>query len=398
MKQWRSVLPLGAALFAWGSLHAQTSIDLRRQGRNVDFSSATSTKPSKTGTVLPAACAVGETFFKTDAPAGGNLHLCGSTNVWTQVSGSASSSSIDFYGGGAKVLTTDGGLPENAVTSIDATGKSVDSGCTVSGGVMNCPNGLTSGTGTSQVTMTEGAGPANAPGGKQILYIDETDHRPKFVDAMGVVRAIGATAGALTAGAVATFDAAGRATASGCSIAAGALNCVLPIPSWNEFPAAICQEGAAYLGFNALSGSAPSAICVTGANTVYGVASFTDPGQIAQLRFILPDDWSPGAGNDLELRFRSSSAGGAGSVAWNVQTACAAGGFDPAFGPAQLAGVSAQANGAPNMASIQGFTIPGCSGGSLVFLRVALDGSTTAAGDQELLSLRVRLKRAVAAL
>jgi hypothetical protein len=61
----------------------QTQIDLRTQGRNIDFSAATSTRPSKTGTSLPAACSIGETFLKTDAPAGKNLYVCTAPGVWT---------------------------------------------------------------------------------------------------------------------------------------------------------------------------------------------------------------------------------------------------------------------------------------------------------------------------
>ncbi len=61
----------------------QTQIDLRTQGKNIDFSAATSTRPSKTGTSLPAACSIGETFLKTDAPAGKNLYVCTAQGVWT---------------------------------------------------------------------------------------------------------------------------------------------------------------------------------------------------------------------------------------------------------------------------------------------------------------------------
>ena len=61
----------------------QTQIDLRTQGRNIDFSTAASTRPSKTGTSLPAACSTGETFLKTDAPAGKNLYVCTASGVWT---------------------------------------------------------------------------------------------------------------------------------------------------------------------------------------------------------------------------------------------------------------------------------------------------------------------------
>ena len=59
-----------------GAARGQTQIDLRTQGKNIDFSSAARTRPSKTGTSLPAVCTIGETFVKTDAAAGKNLYVC----------------------------------------------------------------------------------------------------------------------------------------------------------------------------------------------------------------------------------------------------------------------------------------------------------------------------------
>ncbi len=69
------------------SVTAQTLVDLRTQSKSVDFTAASTTKPMKTGTVLPAACGVGEAFFQTNAPAGSNLYLCTSQNSWTLQSG-----------------------------------------------------------------------------------------------------------------------------------------------------------------------------------------------------------------------------------------------------------------------------------------------------------------------
>src|ERR1039457_2151707 len=66
-----------------GAARGQTQIDLRTQGKNIDFSSAARTRPSKTGTLVPAACTIGETFVKTDAAAGKNLYVCTAANVWT---------------------------------------------------------------------------------------------------------------------------------------------------------------------------------------------------------------------------------------------------------------------------------------------------------------------------
>jgi len=92
------------ALLAGAKADAQTRIDLRTQAKSVDFSGAASTKPSKTGTVLPGTCSVGETFLKTDAPAGQNLYACTASNVWT-VQGAAIPNVTGYAN---MVLATDG--------------------------------------------------------------------------------------------------------------------------------------------------------------------------------------------------------------------------------------------------------------------------------------------------
>jgi hypothetical protein len=83
------ILLLALILVANGlySLQAQTSIDLRTQVKNVDFSNADWTRPSKTGTTLPTVCQVGESFFKSDAAPGQNLYGCSATNIWSLQSG-----------------------------------------------------------------------------------------------------------------------------------------------------------------------------------------------------------------------------------------------------------------------------------------------------------------------
>jgi hypothetical protein len=70
-----------AGLVAW-TAHTQTRVDLRTQSKSVDFSAAITTKPIKTGTVLPAVCGAGEAFFNLNAPGGSNLYLCTSQNSW----------------------------------------------------------------------------------------------------------------------------------------------------------------------------------------------------------------------------------------------------------------------------------------------------------------------------
>src|SRR5438552_8077355 len=98
----RGIVALALALAATMAAAAQTRVDLRTQSKNVDFSAASSTKPSRTGTTLPNLCSVGETFLKTDTPAGKNLYVCTAANTWT-VQGAP-----DATGNSDKVLSNDG--------------------------------------------------------------------------------------------------------------------------------------------------------------------------------------------------------------------------------------------------------------------------------------------------
>ncbi len=95
---------VAVVLFAAATIAAmaQTRIDIRTQSKDVDFSAASSTKPSKTGTTLPVTCSVGETYLKTNAAAGKNLYACTQLNTWT-VQGVP-----DPTGNADKVLSNDG--------------------------------------------------------------------------------------------------------------------------------------------------------------------------------------------------------------------------------------------------------------------------------------------------
>jgi hypothetical protein len=75
-------------------LAAQTQVDLRTQSKDVDFGSAPSTRPFKTGGLLPATCIQGDMYFLTVAAAGANMYGCVSTNTWSPQPGSGSSSGV----------------------------------------------------------------------------------------------------------------------------------------------------------------------------------------------------------------------------------------------------------------------------------------------------------------
>jgi hypothetical protein len=80
-------------LIAWticiATANGQTLVDLRTQGKSIDFSSIPFTRPLQMGTALPGACLPGQLFFLTNALAGSNLYACNPSNVWTVQSGSA---------------------------------------------------------------------------------------------------------------------------------------------------------------------------------------------------------------------------------------------------------------------------------------------------------------------
>lgn len=67
-----------------------------------DASTATTTKPAKTGAALPAACSTGEVFFNSGAAGGQNLYVCSPDNNWSQISGGGGTGVI------GKLLVFDG--------------------------------------------------------------------------------------------------------------------------------------------------------------------------------------------------------------------------------------------------------------------------------------------------
>jgi hypothetical protein len=94
----RMILTWGLMLGASVAGVAQTKVDLQQQAKNVDFSAAGSTKPVKTGAVLPGTCTIGEMFFNSAAVAGSNLYACTALNTWTLQSGGGSSVAAQLPG------------------------------------------------------------------------------------------------------------------------------------------------------------------------------------------------------------------------------------------------------------------------------------------------------------
>lgn len=149
----RSSVRLRAA-FAVGILLAvpgwsQTLINLQAQGKNVDFSGSATTRPVKTGTVLPAACQIGDLFFKTNAVGGQNFYGCAATNTWMLQSGGGTGGGAVVQAGatGGVLVTTSAGI-----TSLDA-----DTGFLMTNGNHNSPSGnMTPSAGVWNLTAVDG--------------------------------------------------------------------------------------------------------------------------------------------------------------------------------------------------------------------------------------------------
>jgi hypothetical protein len=100
---------------------SQTQIDLQAQSRNVDFTTSATTRPLKSGAVLPASCSVGEMFFLTNAAAGANLFGCAATNAWTLESSA---------GGGGSAVQNASQLADLAVSASSTTSLLIGAACT----------------------------------------------------------------------------------------------------------------------------------------------------------------------------------------------------------------------------------------------------------------------------
>jgi hypothetical protein len=98
----------------------QTQVDLRTQSKAVDFSAIPNTRPVQVRQDPPAACQVGEYFFKSDAGTGLNTYACVAPSVWA------------LQGDGAGVFVGVGGGQGDPlkVVRTSATRLTVNSDCT----------------------------------------------------------------------------------------------------------------------------------------------------------------------------------------------------------------------------------------------------------------------------
>ena len=289
---------LTAALMCAAS--GQTLINLGTQGRNVDFTGASFTRPVKTGAVFPNTCSVGDLFFNTVAPGGQNLYGCVAANSWALLgpsslpdpgsngivvrSGANSTTSVAAPTG-TLVGTTDAQtLTNKTITGASITGSSIDASeintGTFSTAQMPAFSGdISTAAGSTAATL---ATVNSSPG----VYGDASHALQLTVDAKGRVTAVSAVA-VSSNGSSASAITAGSLTSISGSCTAGALYFATDQPVGQQLYT--CSSANTWTQLNSVGPSGALSIVngsldivtsvvprLTAANTFSGVNTFTN--------------------------------------------------------------------------------------------------------------------------
>ena len=170
-----SVLRLASlGLMSLPILHSQTLVDLKNQTKTVDFTAASTTKPMKSGSVLPATCSTAEMFFLTTAAPGANVYACVSANTW------------DLETGGGSNTTSGLGAPTGACM----TGAIYND--TLNGNTWICENPstwqkvlTTTNVGEFVMTGQNGSTPSTPASGSSSLFFSSTAKAGQSLDDTG---------------------------------------------------------------------------------------------------------------------------------------------------------------------------------------------------------------------
>ncbi len=166
-------------------------------------------------------------------------------------------------------------------------------------------------------------------------------------------------------------------------------------PTTKTFMAAKCQNTVAGAGFSLGSTNAPTAVCDSGANVVFGVLRFTASGQQAFDSFPLPPTF---AGMNLVVSGRTAST--EGNSVYGIETACVGDGEDlgaagtggPAWNATQL--ISLAAKTTANRMTVGAetpLTTTGCEANELFLFRISRHTSTSTT-NPELVSVSFKVQ------
>lgn len=166
-----------------------------------------------------------------------------------------------------------------------------------------------------------------------------------------------------------------------------------PASTWERYYAAgVCQNTTATSAFSFGTSNQPLAVCVSGANTVYGVTQFTATSQAAYARVMLE---SYQTGNvDFFLRTRATAI--TGNQVWALQTACVANAEtgDPSFNSAQNLTIATAGTTLQWTSGTQSsLTLTGCSPGEELIVKITLDATTSTTGAIDIITYGWTLRR-----
>lgn len=194
-----------------------------------------------------------------------------------------------------------------------------------------------------------------------------------------------------TSGTVNTADSTSTLTNKTLDCVAGTGNhCTFSFyPLWT---AGVCQNVTASIGLSLPSSNAPTAHCVTGSNTNFGVAQFTATTQNLQGYVQLPNDWVASQTMTYELSYLGETTS-SGNVVWTLGTACVAAGsgVDPSFTSTTITDAATTAN-LLNVAN-GNLSMPTCGARNIMFWKLTLTTQPTTPGNQDLVTLSLGMTR-----
>lgn len=417
------------------SLFAQTQIDLKTQGKTIDFQGASYTKPMKTSAVLPATCSQNELLLLTSGLTG--IYACISPNTWVLQGGSGLEgisvqdagvtvgvrSVQNFVPGlGLATAVTDIGTKINVQQSVDTS--VVTSQATLqSGQAVFCQSGSGSGSvyscslSPTLSSYAKGmvlywAPDVNGSGGVTTLNVD-------LLGAMPVVRGDGSNPGSadLMAGSLYPlwFDGdsfrliVGTGTGGGgsgsstptsiTSTEAGGVTTLTVTSEWHSSLAYCSGPSAATLVWNTPPQSMTPAVAggCNGGNVNDALATFSSTGTPSlQTSFVLPQTLVGIA--DVYITYLASNGGGTFTPALDVVCTSGNSSDDPIFvandffapGPV-IAPATANTLGT---LSARGLSWPaGCSAGSRAHLRLIRTDTTGTAASISVAEVTMMLRR-----
>lgn len=166
-------------------------------------------------------------------------------------------------------------------------------------------------------------------------------------------------------------------------------------PTTKTYMGAKCQNTVAGAGFSMGSTDAPTPMCDSGANTLFGVLRFTATGQRVFDSFPLPTTFSA-----ISAVITARTASTTGSSVFAFETACVGGDESlgsggtggPAWNAPQLITLGAKASAnLHTVSSDTPLTVTGCSANELFLFRISRHSSTTAT-NPELISVSFQVQ------